>query len=318
MNHLRGNDLLQLWVDKYAPTRLDDYVWRDASMREKFEEWVSDGALPHLLFHGRAGVGKTSLALLLLKILEIPDGDILFIKASKERKIDDFETKIAGFVQTYTMIDNPTGVKYVILDEADAMTPLSQKTLRSEMEHYSATVRFILTCNYPQQLIEPLRSRCQEFNFQSLSAEDFLNRTIGILEAERITIDYGILADYIEMSYPDMRKCIGLLQANSVGGQLVSSKMDDSPEGGYAEVISMFQKGRINPARKILSTVSQEEYINIYRFMYENLNLFSSEEEYQDKALLVIRDGIYRDALVADREINLSATICELAKIERT
>jgi replication factor C small subunit len=281
-------------------------------MKQQFQGWVKDQTLPHLLLSGRAGVGKTSLARLLMKMLHIPNGDILFIKASKERRVDDFESKIEGFVQTYPMIDNPTGVKYVILDEADALSELTQKTLRSEIEMYSATVRFILTCNYPQKIIEPIRSRCMEFYFQSLSMEEFLLRSISILEQEEVKIDFDVLEHIVNETYPDMRKCIGQLQKCTIDNKLTACEDSSQNSGEYGEIIALFSAKKINEARRLLSGISQEEYTNIYRFLYEKNTIFGDK---QDDALLILRDGLYRDALVADREINLSATLLELSKL---
>ena len=315
---LRKICLLELWVDRYIPKTLDEYVWRDASMRAKFEECIRDGALPHLLFSGKAGVGKTSLAKLLLKMLGVPSGDILFVKASKERKVETFETKIMGFVQTYPMIDNPTGVKYVILDEVDALSELAQKFLRSEIEDYSATVRFILTCNYPMKLMEPIRSRCQEFHFDGLSMEEFLLRVLHILDAESVEADQDALTDYVEESYPDLRKCIGLLQKNTVDKVLQPRKEVFAQTQHLTDAIKYFEQGQYIAARKLIaSNVSHEEYPDVFRFLYENIKLFADNQDQEDDGLVIIRDGLYKHNLIADPELNISATIVQLIRMRK-
>ena len=310
--------MLDLWVDRYIPQTLDEYVWRDAAMRLKFEEWIAEGALPHLLFSGKAGVGKTSLAKLLLKILGVPRGDILFVKASKERKIEDLEAKVMGFVQTYPMIDNEHGVKYVILDEADALSELAQKFLRSEVEDYSGTVRFILTCNYPQKIMAAIRSRCQQFHFDSLSMEEFLVRVLGILEAEGVTAHHEALTDYVEDSYPDLRQCIGLMQKNTVA-KVLQPKNDTSVQSQHlTDAVDMFKAGRYTEARKtIVTNVMHEEYPDVFRFLYENMQLFADNQDQEDDGLVIIRDGLYKHNLIADPEINLSATIVQLIRIRK-
>lgn len=309
--------MTSLWVDTHAPKTIDDYVWRDANMKTKFVEWINEGALPHLLFSGRAGMGKTSLARLLLRSLNVPDGDILFVKAGRERKIDLLEDRITGFCQTYPMIDNEHGIKYIILDEADSISALAQKFLRSEIEHYSATVRFILTCNYPEKIITAIKSRCQCFHFEALSQEHFVLRLVDILNQEDVDFDSDTLTDYIEDSYPDMRKCIGLMQKNTVGGRL-AAKSESSKNLDYMiDIFDLFKTNRHNEARKlIVSQVQPDEYPEVFRFLYSNLPMFFDDPDQQDEALVVIRDGLYKHSLIADPEINLSATIVELARIK--
>lgn len=306
------------WGIKHAPKTLDEYVWRDPGMREKFDEWIAEGALPHLLFSGRAGLGKTSLARLLTKTLGVPEGDVLFVKASKERKVEDFEDKIAGFAQTYPMFDNEHGIKYVILDEADALSMLSQKFLRSEIDHYSATVRFIITCNYPEKIMPAIISRFQQFHFEALGQEDFIVRVMQVLDAEGVKYDHDILVDYIEESYPDLRKCLGLMQKNTTKGEL-RKKTEDARSMDYLiDAVDLFKGRRYTEARKLITAqIQPEEYQEVFRFLYENLGLFTENNDQEDDALIVIRDGLYKHAIVADPEINLSATIVQLVRIKQ-
>lgn len=306
-----------LWVDSHAPKTLDDYVWRDETMRSKFEEWIGEGALPHLLFSGRAGMGKTSLARLLTKSLNVPDGDVLFVKASRERKVDLLEDRITGFAQTYPMIDNPHGIKYIILDEADSMSLQAQKFLRSEMDHYSATVRFIMTCNYPEKIMPAISSRCQSFHFEALSQEAFILRVMGVLAAEKVEYDNQVLTDYIEESYPDLRRCIGLVQKNTVAGVLTSKTEESRTLDYMIDAVELFKNRRHTEARKIIcAQVQPEEYPQVFRFLYENVALFGDTPDQQDDALVIIRDGLYKHSIVADAEINLSATIVQLVRIK--
>lgn len=309
----------KLWVEKYRPTTLDDYVWRDLTMREKFEEFLSHGALPHLLLSGKSGLGKTSLAKLMLKLLGIPDGDILTIYASRERKIDEIQERIMNFVKTYPMIDNPTGMKYVLLDEADAMSQQSQKFLRSEMENFTDTTRFILTCNYPQKIMPAILSRCQQFHFEALKQEDFVVRLQAILVEENINFEVNDLVDFIDGTYPDLRKCINLIEQSCVNGNLRPLNKEDSNVHDYMfEAIELFKARQHSTARKmIVSQASVEEYPEIFRFLYNNLDLWSEEQDTQDDALIIIRDGMYKHNFCADSEINLSATIAELVRLGR-
>lgn len=306
------------WVEKYRPTTFDQYVWRDDAMKDKAKQWIAQGALPHLILSGRAGTGKTSLAKMLLKELQIPAGDILYINASHERKVEDLEDRVLGFIKTYAMFDNPTGIKYVLLDEADSLSPLSQRFLRAEMETYSKTARFLMTANHKEKISAPIHSRSQAYHFDALGKEEFVNKVVEILDKEKVAWDIDVLQQYIEAAYPDLRKCINLLEQGDVSGTLGPLKSEDAGEAEYLlVVVDMFKQRRFTEARKlIVEQAGVEEYPDLFRFMYRNLSLWGSTEAQQDEALIVIRDGLYKHNFVADPEINLSATIAELARIK--
>lgn len=310
---------MQLWVDQYIPDNLDEYVWRDTAMRTKFEEFISVGAMPHLMLAGRSGLGKTSLLKLMLRLLGVPDGDILFIKASSVRGIDEVQTKIMGFVQTYPMIENLHGIKYILLDEADMLSHASQKFLRSEMESYSSTARFLLTCNYPQKIEPAILSRCQKFYFEALDMENFIVRVCGILDSEKVTYDLDHLVEYVEASYPDLRDCIGTVQLNTSGGQLnAKPKVDKKSQDWLFDAVDLFRRHQHTSARKlIVAQAVVEEYPEVFRFLYDNLEIFGETQDQMDDALVIIRDGLYKHNFVADPEINLSATICECVRLNR-
>ncbi len=309
---------IEVWSEKYRPQTLDEYVWRDPTMRRKFETWLEQGVLPDLILSGRAGTGKTSLVKLLLKLLGVPEGDILTIKASRERQVDKIEARITGFVQTYPMMENEHGIKYVFLDEADSMSHLSQKFLRSEMDHYKATTRFIFTLNYINRMEPAIISRCQHFHFEALSQDEFLVRVADVLAAEKVTYEPEHLVEYIGMTYPDLRKCIGVLDQNTIRGVLQPKPRADEANRDYLiDAIAMFKSRRFGEARKlIISQTVADEYPDVFRWLYQNLELWGSEEQ-QDEALIVIRDGLYKHSFVADAEINLSATISQLAQLLR-
>lgn len=309
---------INLWVDKFIPNNMDEYVWRDAAMRRKFEEFIANGGMPHLLLAGRAGLGKTSLLKLMLKMLGVPDGDILFIKASNVRGIDEVQTRVMGFVQTFPMLENEHGLKYIILDEADMLSPQSQKFLRSEMESFSSTARFLLTCNYPQKIDPAILSRCQKFFFEAIDMESFIVRVSDILDAENVKYDLDHLVEYIDASYPDLRDCIGSVELNTVGGVLQPKPKSDSKSMDWlVDAVALFKKNQHTAARKmIIAQATVEEYPDVYRFLYQNLELFGDQDQ-QDDALVIIRDGLYKHSLVADPEINLAATIVQCARLAR-
>ena len=303
----------QLWTEKYRPNDIDGYVFRDNDQKSQVKSWIDEGAIPHLLFSGAPGVGKTTLAKILIKQLEIDDYDVLEINASRENSIDTIRDKITGFVQTM-----PFGeFKVVLLDEADYISPNGQAALRGVMETYHASARFILTCNYPNRVIPALHSRCQGFHIEKVDLTEFTARVATVLVTEQVEFDLETLDTYVKGTYPDLRKCLNVCQMNSTDNKLVSPSGD---EGGTKEwrvnAVELFKAGRIIEARKLMcSTVRPEEMEDVFRWMYDNLELFSDTAEGQDSAIVIIKNGLVNHSFVADPEINLSATMVELAQI---
>jgi DNA polymerase III delta prime subunit len=310
---------VELFVEKYRPQTMDEYVWQDPAMRQKADEWIASGALPHILLSGQSGAGKTSLAKLLLKMLKIPEGDILTIYASRERKIDEVQDRIVNFASTWSL--NETGIKYVLLDEADSMSMLAQKFLRSEMETYEASCRFILTCNFPQKILPAIHSRCQEIKFSALDKDDFIARVGEIIVKEDIAFEVEDLLGYVDLTYPDLRKCIGLVQKQTLAKKLLPVPSTEEQTNGkdyLIEMVNLFKAKRFVEARNLIVSQAQvEEYTDIFRYFYRNLELWGSTQDQQDEALLVIRRGLVNHAIISDPEINLSATLVELTHISR-
>jgi len=303
----------QLWTEKYRPNNIDGYVFRDEEQKAQVKTWIDEGAIPHLLFSGAPGVGKTTLAKILIKQLEIDDFDVLEINASRENSIDTIRDKITGFVQTM-----PFGnFKVVLLDEADYISPNGQAALRGVMETYHASARFILTCNYPNRVIPALHSRCQGFHIEKVDRTEFTARVATVLVAENIEIDIETLDTYVRSTYPDLRKCLNLCQMNSTNGRLANVKGDEGNTSDWrVDAVNLFKAGKIVEARKLMcATVRPEEMEDVFRWMYDNLELFASTQEGQDSAIMAIRTGLVNHSFVADPEINLSATMVELSQI---
>jgi replication factor C small subunit len=303
----------ELWVEKYRPNNVGDYVWRDDNQRRQVESWIKQGSIPHLLLSGSPGIGKTTLAKLLLNELEIPQYDILEINASRERGIGEVRERITNFIQMM-----PFGpFKVVLLDEADYLTPEAQAAMRGVMEEYSGTSRFILTCNHPNQIIPAIHSRCQQFHFEKIDQTEFTARAATILVEEGIDFDLDNLDTFVKATYPDLRKCINMVQQNCRDGQLLApSKSDSGMQDWKVKMVELFKAGRISDARKtICASARPEDLDSVYRWMYDNLDVFSKEEELQDQAVIIIKQGLVDHTLIADPEINLSATLIKLAKL---
>ncbi len=303
----------ELWTEKYRPDTLDGYVFRDDDQKHQVQGWISSGAIPHLLFSGAPGVGKTTLAKILIGQLDVQDVDVLEINASRENSVDNVRERITNFVATM-----PFGeFKVVLLDEADYISPNGQAALRGVMETYSSTARFILTCNYPNKVIPALHSRCQGFHIEKIDTTEFTARIATVLVSENIDVDIDTLDSYVKATYPDLRKCINLVQMNSVDGKLVSPQESDSAMADYRlAVVDLFKEGKLLEARKLLcSQVRADEMDELFRWMYDNLELWSTTQEGQDAAVLIIAKGLRNIPMVADQEINLAATLVELSQI---
>jgi len=303
----------ELWVEKFRPKTINEYVFRDEEQKYQVQGWIDSGAIPHLLFSGAPGVGKTTLAKVLLNELEVNEYDVLEINASREGKVDDVREKIIGFVQTIPFGD----FKVVLLDEADYISPNGQAALRGVMETYASTARFILTCNYPTKIIPALHSRCQGFHIDKIDKTEFTARVATVLVTEGVDVDIDTLDSYVKATYPDLRKCINLVQMNTIDNKLVSPQENDKATADYRlAVVDLFKQGKILEARKLLcNQVRPEEMDELFRWMYDNLELWSTTQDGRDKAVLIIANGLRNIPMVADQEINLASTLVELCQI---
>ena len=303
----------ELWVEKCRPRDVDGYVFRDEVQREQVKQWIKEGTIPHLLFSGAAGIGKTTLAKILINALGIDTYDVLEINASRENNVDNVRNNITNFVSTM-----PFGqFKIVLLDEADYLSPNAQAALRGVMEEYAQTARFIMTCNYPHKIIPALHSRCQGFHIEKVDHTEFTARAATVLVTEGVEFELDVLDSYVKATYPDLRKCLNLLQMNSVDGKLKSPSESNAGTADYKlAMVDLFKAGKVREARKLLCEQARpEEMEEIFKWMYNNLELFAQTEEQKDEAIIAIRKGAANASLVADQEINLSATFTELIQI---
>jgi DNA polymerase III delta prime subunit len=206
--------------------------------------------------------------------------------------------------------------KVVLLDEADYLSPNAQAALRGVMEEYSQTARFILTCNYPNRIIPAIHSRCQGFHVERTDQTEYTARVATILVEENIEFDLDTLDLYVKVAYPDLRKCIQLVQQNSTEGKLESPNKGDAGGADWKfDMVDLFKAGKINEARKMLcGKLRAEEMEEVYRWLYDNLSIFG-EETKQDSAILIIKQGLVDHTICVDSEVNLAATLVKLARL---
>ena len=302
-----------LWVERYRPKTLSEYVFKDAKQKKIVEQWITDKSIPHLLFYGSAGTGKTTLAKVLINDLGVQDADVLYINASRDNGVDLIREKITRFASTM-----PWGeFKVILLDEADGLTPAGQGALRGVMEEYHSVVRFILTCNHVNKIVPPIKSRVQEFHITNQDQTDFTARVAEILIAEDIEFDLETIDSYVRATYPDLRKTIQSVQQNITGGKLVTpDSEDDLATDWRLQMVSLFRAKKHREARTLIcQKATPDEFEDLFKFLYRNLDFFGATDQDQDAAILIIRDGLVKHTQIADPELNFSATLIALENI---
>lgn len=302
----------KLWVEKYRPQQLNQCILQ-TSQKQFFENIVSSKEIPHLLFSGIQGTGKTTLSLVLVNDIGIDDSDVLLVKASEETGVDTMRDKIKGFAQSYAL----SKFKIVRLEEMDFLSPNAQGALRTVMEDYSDNCRFIGTCNYENKIIPALKSRFQHFHFKAPDKSEVTIRIAEILAEEAIEFDLDTLDKLVSVGYPDVRKTINLAQQYSSTGVL---KIDDvSSDGDWKfTIIDAMKVGDLKTIRKVVcENATREEFEDLYRFLYQNITkLPGMTSEKQDAAIVIIANYLYKHGIIADPEICFTACIIELSSLQ--
>ena len=296
---------MELWVEKYRPQVLEDYVGNEV-IKNKIADYLKQGSIQNLLFHGVAGTGKTTLAKLIAKNLNC---DLLYLNASDERGIDTIRDKIVPFASTMSFRD----IKIVILDEADYLTPQAQATLRNTIESCSKTTRFILTCNYLERIISPLQSRCQTFEITPPSKEEVISHLMIITREENIKCIVSDLQNVVNTHYPDIRKIINTIQGSIVDGYV---KIDDNSlkntQLGDQIVDALEKKLKLSVIRQMLADSGAREFDGLFKVLYDNVSKYTNRE---GEAILIIAKYQYEYAFVLEKEICIAAMLNKLLDI---
>ena len=297
-----------LWIEKYRSETLEQYIGNDA-VKNRISDCISKNDIPHFIFTGTAGTGKTTLAKLIVKNIKC---DYLYINASDENGIDIIRDKVKQFASTSTF----QPLKVVILDEADFLTQPAQAALRNLIEEYSITTRFVLTCNYIERLIEPLQSRCEVHILKPPSKGDVARHVCtNILDVEGIVYDLQNVALLVKEFYPDVRSIIKNLQAGVKDGKYEWVALNVDWTKQLIQILKKRDKDAWYQARQLVADAQVDDFQVAYRYMFEQLSEFSYGHDAE--LSVILDDHIWRAGVVPDKEINFAAAIAKILEITK-
>jgi len=299
-----------LWVEKYRPTKLDDYVGNE-NLKAKVKGYIESGDIPHLLFFGKAGTGKTTLAKLIVKNIEC---DVMIINASDENNVDTVRNKVKNFASGVGF----KPYKIIILDEFDYMTPNAQALLRNLMETFSKHCRFILTCNYIEKIILPIQSRCQSFQIVPPTKKDVAVQIASILKKEDIQFNPADLVPIVDGYYPDIRKIINTTQLACVNGVLKTESATIVDSDFRLKLVEILKskdevRNKFMTIRQLVADNRISDFTDVYSFLYDKLDDYAKGNT--ANVIIALAEGTSKDALVVDKEITFMATIISVIQL---
>ena len=295
-----------LWVEKYRPNKLDNYIGNE-HLKSKVSVYLESGDVPHLLLFGKAGTGKTTLAKLIVNNI---DCDYLYINASDENSVDVVREKVKNFASTLGFKD----MKVIILDECDYITPNAQAALRNLMETFSKNCRFILTCNYVERIIDPIQSRCQSFQIIPPDRKQVAQHLANILDDENVSYDIKNIATIVNGGYPDIRRVINGAQRQVVNSELVIDENTMVQNDYKLQVLDILKtqdkKNSFQNIRQLLADSKVSDFSDLFRLLFDTIDDWGTG--HIAECILILSKYQQSDAVVVDKEINVMAMFVEL------
>jgi DNA polymerase III delta prime subunit len=301
-----------IWAQKYRPTTIEDTIL-PAEIKKSFQRFVDEKNIPNLLLTGRAGIGKTTVAKAMLDQI---GADYITINGSLKGNIDTLRTEISDFASTVSFAG---GRKYVILDEADYLNPQStQPALRNFMEEFSKNCGFILTCNFKNRIIEPLHSRCSVVEFKISNkdrpkiAMQFFKRVCNILETEGVEYDKSAVAELVQTYFPDWRRALNELQRYSSTGRIDKGILANKSDDSFNNLIDLMKEKNFTAVRKWIADNNDIDSAVLYKSLYDLLPTRADSTQSIADAIVILAEYQYREAFVANSEINRVAALATI------